>query len=317
MIRATPSGQGANEDNDPGPNNIFVRVIAESAASSSLSTLSRLARAAETPDATRSSISALLETSRYPAAVAIYDVGQGNMNAVVDAYEHPLVFFDLGWPLSFNKKSILLHSDFSPLAPSFCSTIPVVLSHLDWDHWGYAIQSGRAVRDARTGAWRTEPTYRQAALDRAWIMQRPRLKRHSLGPSHINFFQTLANQPFVAGKTGLHIWPRNVRRIKSKFLEIYACKPAHPSSSNRSAFLRNNEALAMKVRHNQAAVLLCGDADYPSIPLRFKRALTGLVAPHHGGSTTSGSMPNPIGHGRMVMLTFGGLVIKTSHRHTY
>lgn len=53
-------------------------------------------------------------------------------------------------------------------------------------------------------------------------------------------------------------------------------------------------------------VLLCGDADYTSIPDCYKQGLTGLVAPHHGGAITPGSTPNAVGHGRMVFSTYKG-----------
>ena len=42
---------------------------------------------------------------------AVYDVGQGSLNALVDKHEHPMLF-DLGWPLPFNGWTL-------PPIPSF------------------------------------------------------------------------------------------------------------------------------------------------------------------------------------------------------
>lgn len=235
--------------------------------------------------------------------IAVYDVGQASMSAVVDCYEHPLMFFDMGWPLWFNAKSNPLNKDFDPLHDFAKKPAPVVLSHLDWDHWGYTIEKGLAKKDKATGAWITEPTYRVRALNRAWLLTRPEVARHGLGPSHLHFVRTLEVLKGV-GDSKLLFWPHRKKSLSIGSLHIIRNVPAIGLS--KPSFLRNNESLSICVRAGGANALLCGDADYPSIPERFRESLCALVAPHHGGRITPGTTPYAVGHGRMVVSAFGG-----------
>lgn len=82
----------------------------------------------------------LQDVAKRNIAVAVYDVGQGNCNAIVDQNSYPRIFFDYGWAPNFHAKSrpslpLQLH------CLDFCVTAPVVLSHWDMDHWSYAIKS--------------------------------------------------------------------------------------------------------------------------------------------------------------------------------
>lgn len=285
-------------------NGFYVRTTTALLPNSDLSGLEILAEFQDVDDSTEEEIIELLERRAANAvAVSVYDVGQGSLSAVVNQNEHPLVFFDLGWPLQLNKKSFLKNTRFAPLGPSFCNQAPVVLSHLDWDHWGYAIESGLAKEDSKTGFWRTEPKYRAGAINRPWIMTRPQLKRHKLGPSHLHLIQTLAKNGTPSGNTNLRFWPHASTEITAGPLTVFRCSPS-TTKGKKPSYLRNNESLGLLLSGDGARVLLCGDADYPSLPNIFKRRLTGMVAPHHGGATTPGQMPQPVGHGRMVLSTF-------------
>ncbi|MBD9470215.1 hypothetical protein [Pseudoxanthomonas sp. PXM01] len=285
---------------------LFVRVSNESPNLGLVEVLDEIARMPDIPDAPEDAISSVLRrtTRGRVAAVAVYDVGQASMAALVDKNEHPLAFFDLGWPVQFNSKSYPVNGRFSPLIPFGAYPAPVVLSHLDWDHWGYAIKSGSAKKDKTSGAWLTQPVYKPDALHRAWLMRRPQVAKHKLGPSHVHFVQTLAATSKCAGDCALLFWPEPLSAITVDSVSIIRNDPGGYKAT--PAFLRNNESLSLRVKGAGASVLLCGDADYPSIPARFLRRLTGVVAPHHGGKTTSGAMPEPIGHGRMIASTFKG-----------
>lgn len=240
--------------------------------------------------------------------IAVYDVGQANLCAVVDMNEHPILFFDLGWPLPFNKRSARPHGPFDPFILDAPDTkTPIVLSHLDWDHWGFAYKSGQARYDNKRGFWKSEVSYHDEIMSRPWLMRRPRFHRHKLGPSHIHLVLTLSQTPLEDLTPALKIWPAKRSRMDWGACTIIRCSP-EPGTITTPAFLRNNESLALMAAStsSQYKVLLCGDADYPSIGASYKRSLTGIVAPHHGGSVTPWSIPPASGVGQMVMSTYPG-----------
>lgn len=252
----------------------------------------------------------LFDTPKPPVALAVYDVGQASFSAVVDEFEHPLFYFDFGWPISFNSKSIpKTKSDFYPPACDKARKMgispPVVLSHLDWDHWGFAYESGMAKWDDVLDAWKTEVNYKKDAINRPWLMRRPNLDRHKLGPSHIHFVQKLSKMELDSGASVLNFWPENLRSFHFDSVLIFKCSPTK-TASKKSGFLRNNEGLGMLLYATGARVLLVGDADYPSVPFYAKRNLTGIVAAHHGGKVTAGSIPKTAGYGRMIFSGYPG-----------
>lgn len=226
--------------------------------------------------------------------VAVYDVGQANMCAIIDDDCKPKAFFDFGWPIGPFRRSIPSCRGFAPLTRDDPShPAPVFLSHLDWDHWGYAYASGRPIKDAR-GFWKTHVTYRPDALKRPWVMRRPSA-RMKLGISHAHLLYALQNQMLQDGSSALKFWPTARAQIQWGACILFACNPA--PGKHDAKYLRNNEALGMLIENPQSSyyrrVLLCGDADYTSIATRFKRSLGGIVAPHHGGEVKPHSIPVP------------------------
>lgn len=226
--------------------------------------------------------------------VAVYDVGQANMCAIIDGDYKPRAFFDFGWPISAKRQSIPNCQNFDPLAGDDPDhPAPVFLSHLDWDHWGYAYASGRPTKDAR-GFWKTHVTYRPGALQRPWVMRRPSATMR-LGISHAHLIFQLQNQMLQDGSRALKFWPSARAQVQWGACTLFACNPA-PGAYD-AKYLRNNVALGMLVENSQSyyyrRVLLCGDADYTSIAARYKQNLGGVVAPHHGGRVTPNSIPAP------------------------
>lgn len=226
--------------------------------------------------------------------VVVYDVGQASMSAIIDNDCNTKAFFDLGWPISVKRRSAPRCLGFDPFVgehedrPS-----PVFLSHLDWDHWGYAYQSGRATKDNR-GFWKTEVKYRTNALERPWVMRRPSEKMR-LGISHAHLLCCLQNVKLNDHSSALKFWPSFKKRVNWGACKIFSCEPTpgnHPAK-----YLRNNVALGILVENPQShyyrRVLLCGDADYTSIAPSYKQNLGGIVAPHHGGRVTLNSIPAP------------------------
>lgn len=300
-------------DNDSIP--FFVRINREPPKKQHVKTLKELARFSHIDDA--ESLAAFEPKNYDSLAVAVYDVGQGSMCALVDRFEHPVMFFDLGWPLSFFPQSVpatrLHFNPFPCVLEDDLDPTPVVLSHLDWDHWAFAYQSGTAKWDSRIAAWKTVPVYRTEALRRPWLLRRPDYRRHKLGGSHIHFVQTLG-ATLVNGTTALHFWPKSQRRKSLGPITLFVCCAAK-GTPKTAPFLRNNQGLGLLVSDvgSGARVLLTGDADFPSIPLFAKQRLTGLVAPHHGGNVTKGSVPTATGHGRMVMSVYPGCYSNIPH----
>lgn len=200
--------------------------------------------------------------------VAVYDVGQGNCNAVCDEAGVPQLYFDFGRPLPFNA-----HTAPVPF-PRFCFSAPplIVLSHWDFDHWG-------AVRLPRK-------MWHQWAINSPWIAP-----RQYLGPIHLE----LANKLF--GNKMLLLWPDALDLMKSALGDLVRCTGPNaltPGDRNDTglAFYASDKSQRRRPRDS---VLLPGDADFAFIPARNSRhALTGLVASHHGGHVCR--VPPPKGY---------------------
>lgn len=106
--------------------------------------LDKLVDTSGIPDADPLLIENLLITPEIASgpvgAVAVYDVGQGNCNAVLRGDDAPLLYFDFGG-------GVLDHATtFPSTLQSFCFTTEpmIVLSHWDWDHWSSAYRDVRA-----------------------------------------------------------------------------------------------------------------------------------------------------------------------------
>jgi beta-lactamase superfamily II metal-dependent hydrolase len=232
-----------------------------------------------------------LQTSNS-LAVAAYDVGQGNCNAIVDEYEHPRVFFDLGWAPNFHAKTR------PPIQPVFfCdyrpTVAPVVLSHWDMDHWCYAI----AKSDFDTNSLTTRHQWRGRALRRHWIARAPVPGAKPLGPLAQSFYHKLARRQAMHGIPTMLLWPNDCERIPFSDGWLEACAPDPELTPDR-----NNTGIAMFVQRKGEgpAILLTGDADFTSIPSLASNIcppLAGMVAPHHGSDITTTKIPVPMPSG--------------------
>lgn len=222
-------------------------------------------------------------------AVAAYDVGQGNCNAIVDRYEHPRVFFDLGWPPNFHAHTR------PPCQPAFfcCDPLtvaPVVLSHWDMDHWCYAIARSQYNPASLT----TTHRWNKEALKRFWIARAPEVTQHQIGPLARSFYDALKKQYLLPGVSAMLLWPDKCQRIHFSDGWLEACEPTAGLKRDR-----NNTGLAMFVRPQGKgpAILMTGDADFPSIPSltsNKRLQLAGMVGPHHGSRITLNSVPKPM-----------------------
>lgn len=240
-------------------------------------------------------------------SVAVYDVGQGNCNAVVDGNEHPLVFYDLGWAPNFHAASRPARIPQLFSCDPRGTIAPVVLSHWDMDHWCYAIASSRFI----PGSLTTRHEWRPEALARFWIARAPEAHEGRIGPLAWAFYEALRRTEILPGLSAILLWPTGTRRIAFSIGWLEACR-----SEEGTAVDRNNNGIAMFIRprHRDGAILLTGDADFTSIPGisgKKKVPLAGLVAPHHGARISTAAIPKPKRGGP------ARLVISVGHGNSY
>jgi len=228
-------------------------------------------------------------------SVAVYNVGQGNANAVVDHAEHPLVYFDVGAPLTrfswtrppdfplffdCDRTHIPFNTDDTPRG--FSS--PVILSHWDYDHWSGVISDVKIVRDQVTQQKVAQFVLDPKAYHRYWIA--PDQEHLNLGITHKELIRRLFSAKGYNGRPRLQYWPQNVTRITFGSGTLYRNNGTSRNDSGLFLCLRGN------VNGNQnAVILLPGDAHYMGVSaICGPTMLAGLVVSHHGGNAG-----NPIG----------------------
>lgn len=227
--------------------------------------------------------------------VAVYDMGQANCNAIVDDNLHPVLFYDLGWPLQFNNHGIpkIKPNLFGCELTDYLT--PVILSHWDWDHWAYAMSSWTYdyARKVPIISWNN------LALNRPWIVPQP-FNISKLRPTTAYFFSMLQISSY-RGSPAMNMWPTKLQNINFNFATLVKC-------SSSTLLNENNSGLALLVKgwtrshidnykamHTGEVILLPGDADYSSIPSLYspRPYFVGVVASHHGGKVTGYGTPLP------------------------
>lgn len=208
--------------------------------------------------------------------VVVYDIGQGSATALVDWRGRPVIFFDLGWPTSFNARTRPAHPPalFDPEKCPICRETsrppaPVILSHWDFDHWAYAIENDRYDYTRNAAKMRFKPE----AIDRPWILPKPpRIgNTKGLGPTHMRLLTELPQRL---------LWPTRLHSIK------FSAGTVTRTDSRIDPCNRNNQGLAWFVgtSSNAETLLLPGDASYDHLRLPAGGAnITHLLASHHGG----------------------------------
>lgn len=212
-------------------------------------------------DAAEESIKTLLERnkSQTPEFIAIYDVGQGNSNAVCNQQCQPLLYFDLGGGCYKNKKTY-------PTALNFCFTHApcIILSHWDMDHFQTAQMNSH---------------YRS----KDWIVP-----RQKLGPVHLKFYRSI---------TGMRlIWPASLPSLAFCWGEIVVCTgPAGKKNHTGLSYAASINPMVNTIRD----VLLPADAAYTYIPgAALRKNFDGLIATHHGAEFDTVNHPVPASKGQ-------------------
>lgn len=190
--------------------------------------------------------------------LAVYDVGQGNANALLAPHTVPTplptLYYDLGAGIYRNK-----HTTPFPLAFCFTSSPPIVLSHWDADHWA--------------GTYATMVGGIYPALHRQWIAP-----DQQVGPVHTAFAYDV-----VCAGGSVHLYVGSAGHVglvplpKGRALKF----------TTGTGGDRNGTGIVIAVDNATASDpcswILTGDCDYQ----HFMNALVPLppvamVAPHHG-----------------------------------
>lgn len=211
-------------------------------------------------------IDRLLPDLASTSGVAVYDVGQGACQAIVDRRRHlPLLYVDFGGGVLYNRWT------FPRDTAGFCFTQrpPVVLSHWDWDHWSSAALFPEALR----AHWLTPP-----------VPGTP-------------IQQSLAAALYKSGR--LHVWPDGgVGEIRRPGLRIERCT-GKTSNDNGLAVTAYSGATGKR------NCLLPGDASYRYIPsVLAGERFSALCMSHHGGKLHS--MHYPTAKSRSVAVNSAG-----------
>lgn len=221
------------------------------------------------PDASNEDIHHALQPTAAADYLAMYDIGQGSANALLDANRFPRLYFDLGCGVYRNA-----HTAPTPLRYCWTRQPAIVLSHWDADHWAGANKD-------------------QAALRHTWLAP-----RQSIGPVHAGF----ANRIIQSGGQILIWGPASGQSV---FLHA-GQRSAELSRCFGSG--RNGSGIAMYVddNHTGRSWLLTGDAGYHEISMALRPNLAAVVVPHHGATMNPQSQPPPpSAHYRRLLYSFG------------
>lgn len=209
--------------------------------------------------ASKNEIKKLLEQNKNNAAefISVYNVGQGNCNAVCNNEGTPLLYFDLGGGCYKNR-----HTYSVPLKFCFRYKPPIVLSHWDLDHF----QSAKL---------------NPVSLSQNWIVP-----RQIISTVYLKFFLSISGKRLI--------WPKGVSSICFNWGEVFLCTgPKMKKNHCGLAFSANLNPSTNKI----ANVLLPADAAYKFIPCVTTTKYEGLIATHHGANFETANSPLPTGKG--------------------
>lgn len=195
--------------------------------------------------------------------LAVYDVGQGNANALLDRHLLPTLYYDHGAGVYRNRKS-------TPSKLLFCYTQnpTIVLSHWDADHWA--------------GAYASTIGGKTPALQRDWMAP-----LQTVGPVHIAFAHDIAT---AGGNVFIYQPPKwTVGSSTAKTGQQIRFALGAGGDRNGTGIVMSIEA---QLPSTSVGWLLTGDCDYrhfishlsPSEPIA-------IVAPHHGADLHHLSVP--------------------------
>lgn len=195
--------------------------------------------------------------------LAVYDVGQGNANALMGPFV-PSLYYDLGAGVYGNKGT-------TPADLRFCFTSGpvIILSHWDADHWA--------------GAYAASVGSIYPALQRNWIAP-----LQVVGPVHTAFAHDI-----VCSGGSLHIYAE-APGVVGRALTRSGHWASFTAGSGKG---KNGSGIVLAVENeiyegDFVSWLLTGDCDYGHFMHSLKPSPpVGLIAPHHGADLHAGCAP--------------------------
>lgn len=210
----------------------------------------------EFPDANQEELFMNLKTRgpEQPEFITVYNVGQGNCNAICNSRSMPLFYFDLGGGCYANKKTYN-----NPINFCFSHYPPILLSHWDTDHY----QSAKLKEEYIIG--------------KQWVVP-----RQVIGPVHLKFFLRLPSSKMI--------WPSHLYSMNFTWGSVVKCNgPTGRKNHSGLALLISLTPSKNTVRN----VLLPADSAYIFIPGVFNQEFDAIVATHHGAEFDKNNGPVP------------------------
>lgn len=186
------------------------------------------------------------------SGVAIYDVGQGTCQALVDKVANiPMLYVDLGGGVLWNRET------FPQALRGFCFTASpaVILSHWDWDHWSSAPLFPKALN----AQWLAPPVPGKP-IQQAFAAELSSRGRLTIWKSS---------------------WPNE---LKAGSVRIEKCTGTSENDRGLAVTFYSR-------RRAGRNMLLPGDADYQYVPSVATDKFNALCMTHHGGKLHSSTYP--------------------------
>ncbi len=204
----------------------------------------------------------------YIENIFVYNVGQGNCNAITNYHCIPCIFYDFGGGAYRNARTYPNNLEFD-----FSEEPLVILSHWDWDHMVSILKSEHA--DIKKSTWIAP--------------------KQQIGITHLKVAVELYN----SGK--LKVWPDDENEELYILKKLYIQKLSDEGKNNSGLVLK-----VYLAQHLKQAVLLPGDANYKLIK-EHDFPYYGLVATHHGASSHDCllNMPKPYNDSHKIAYSFG------------
>jgi hypothetical protein len=219
-------------------------------------------------DATQRQIADLLNQVPEPDFISVFDVGQGNLNALWESNGGAALYFDFGGGVTANKRTYPK----KPMTPCLNGDAPVVLSHWDWDHWSSAGRFPKVLEHHWIVPRCTDPGAHHRAL--AWELHR---------------------------RGHLHIWPTGMKDYAGAYFRVERCTGSGRNDSGLAMIVHGQGGPDFA-----REVLLTGDAAYDCIPaVKSKTRFGALVASHHGAVVNSISEAQPSAGGAALVYSVG------------
>lgn len=216
--------------------------------------------------------------------IGVMNVGAANCALLFDKNHDPVIYYDMGFPLGFYKRSAppaLADGTEPPILDNGKTgndQLAVVLSHWDWDHW-------------RLG-------YMANAVNMPWIFA-----RQPIGGSALTFKRSMNNS--------YHVPTTLPGFVSNKGFAITHCYPG-VGMTTPSAIM-NNTGLAMRVTMllpgtdgTQHDFGLTGDCNFNNSGM-VQTNLSGILAVHHGSSNheASDNLPSPVTTNGFIAYSYG------------